>query len=806
MNTQYSPSFSPSTGVKRLLFFASPGTRPGSAETSEELRPEQSGQTMMDKVKQVYVMDDAEEFVKTFDFLDVNLSNIQATGKIDADTRDFVMQELIGRMSELTSQASWNKIDDLQKTPLGDNEDVADSAKKVLEDLSRTARTYHSSDQEKADSESSYYENLAQVMDSMGLKKEQLMRTNELTGRVKTLEQARDITKTRLDLLQSHIQYVEELEKKSTETYSGWGKWVSSGMEKIINFGGGSAIGTAVAKGVAVLAGTSLAAFSLTGVSAGIVGGAATLGLYRAFRGNLIKGIDSYVTMANEDASTVNLQKQLLKKGKVTIKEGQYLYKFRTPQAIRLSKGSVIDGRTVTAESELAPAGAVISGEAHQGGEIHLPQVKNADGGLVYATEKNLKELHAEQQEQVNEVQALLNQHNAEVGLMQRSFDTQYTSLFSKVKDAERIMGEMSQQRALAKMRADQGQEGADEELRKAENAFEEARSVMEHAKKALDALNQVKRVFGLNEQYAKQPVPAGVLKALYEQTVNPEALTLMMKLQEQQDREKKEEMKKAQESLKNMSKEQLQEKLMTMEDIADDQLATFLEKLEDNHGKSAETLEAEFPFLEALAKKDEVLYRYLISLVKIGKENVHAVDARQNLNDVLEERKKEREEDESELEVPDSLLEDLETPAAATVPAPAQPPREEGDAPAPQPQLESVLKDLTEAIKGLQGGMDKMEEGMKELEGKVDFYVTLDEERAKDTALMALVADKLSTETGETGAADPEEAAPKEDSSSAEADRAAVIRAAGEMLGADAFTAPAESTPEDPSPGGSAE
>jgi hypothetical protein len=632
---------------KRLIYLAS---TPGISSPSEDLGLENpdkvtdadNNQTMMEKVGKVYVIDDPQDFYDTFSFLedidgvyDLNLDEVIQTGEVDSDKRAAVMEALIGRMGNLTAQDTWNKINAHQGETLDENTDVTDSARSVLDDLSEAARNYDETSEEKPDSESQYYKNLAAVVESMGLKKDQLMRTNELTGRVKTLEQARNLTQSRLTLLQSHIKHVEEVEAKAKESHSRLRKWGLGFMDTIMSSTGaylgfsGAAAGHAAAM-AATTGAVALSPISLLGGGAMLAGLAAAVGINKLIKG-ITPGFNRY-SMAAADAESVNLQKKLLKKGKIDIKNGQYLKDFRTTEPILMGKGSIIDGREVTRDTETAPRGAVITGVVKENIEVNLPQVK-IDGELVYATAENLEKLKEEEQAKVDKVQKTLTAHNAEISTMKTSFDTNFKELQTKVSDAEGIMGSMAQQKALTVMRIEQLEEsktanGADiakideqidraqKELEKAEQAFNEAKVVMERAKKAFKALERVQRVFGLNEKYAKQPVPAGVLKSIYEQTVNPEALTLMLQMQKQQDEKTKE----AQTTLGKIDKSRMKELMAgVLDDIEGDKLSDFINDLGDLVGMNPDQIIDKHPFLRALRKNNEELFKYFMAMIQVS-------------------------------------------------------------------------------------------------------------------------------------------------------------------------------------------
>jgi hypothetical protein len=664
---------------KRLLWLARTSNATRSAElgldNAEDVKDADNSQSLMEKVGQVYVIDEPQDFYDAFSFLeelegeDLNLDEVLAIGEIDSDKRAMVMQLLVGRMADLTSQNTWNKINAHQGETLDEYTDVTDSAKDVLDNLSNAAKNYDGTSDEKPDSESEYYKNLADVVETMGLKKDQLMRTNELTGRVKTLEQAKNLTQSRLGLLQSQINHVDALEKEAKETHAGWKSKLKTGISSLLGGGSLGFLGATGTVAATAAAGTTLSFLSLTGVGSALAGAMGVGLLIQKLSKEGIAGFNRLM-MSNNNATSIALQKKLLKKGKVDLTDGQYIKEFKTPQPLKVQKDSIIDGRVVTDEDgAIAPRGSVVTGNVSEAVTISLPEV-DLDGKILPATKENLEKIKADQQGKFDKVDKMLSAHTTEVSQMYTSFNTNYIALKTKITDAESIMSQMAQQRALAKMREEQGTDGASEEFEKAEKAFQEAEKVLGRAKEALKAMEKVKRVFGLNEKYAKQPVPAGVLKSIYEQTVNPEALDLMMKLQKQQT----EKTRAAQDTLRNMDRKKMKELLSAiMGDIDINIIGDFVADAESLKGLSEEQVLARYPFLREIRTKHADIYKYFMAMTQVppGTEDTRSggfrkpeeliVDVYDEIMDEQEEEAEDDDEDDDSDTLPDPVILDPE-------------------------------------------------------------------------------------------------------------------------------------------------
>ncbi len=595
--------------TKRLLFKSSLNTSNRGLEDQEEIKTADSSKSLMEKVGQVYVIDNPKEFKEAFSFLNelegvnINLEEVVTSRKIDSDKRKAVMEALVGRMGSMTAKNTWNRISDLQQSPLSADKEVTDTARDVLNTLSETAQNYDGTSDEKADNEADFYKNLADVVESMGLKKDQLMRTNELTGRVKTLEQARNLTQTRLGLLKSQVNHIEALEKTAEEKGSRIKQlWLTAKK--------GSLVST-------IIGATSLG-FTAVGATANLL----SIGLAGYLTQRILPGLQIFENKHKDRLKTISLQKDLIQKGTVTLTKGQFLYEFKTTTPFRVQKNAIIDGRVVKSEQgEIAPRNAVVSGNVAEKTVVSLPMV-DTDGQEKHATQAVLEKKLEKQQGKLDRVVNMLSAHSSDISAMKSSFDTNFMALEAKVKDAKSIMSDMTQQMALAQMRVNNKEDGAEAERTNAKKAMDEAQKVMDRATEAMKALERVQRVYGLNEKYAKQPVPAGVLKSLYEQTVNPEALELMLELQAKEEAKKlqeKQKVKEAQETIRGIDKKKMKEFLAGFEDDSEGrQLMDLLEDLKNLRELSEKEILIKHPLLKEIQNSNKEIYKYLMAITQV--------------------------------------------------------------------------------------------------------------------------------------------------------------------------------------------
>lgn len=613
MNTNLHPFSPPSLLTKRLVFLADKPAEDTLATESGLENPEQvitqdDNQNLMEKVGKVYVIDDPKEFYETFSFLKeendlLPIDSVIETGEINTHLRAGVMNLLVKRMNKIVPKDTMTNINKLQGATLDANTDVTDTAKATLDAIT-------SSDP----SEQDFYKHLADVVGSMGLKKDQLMRTNELNGKLKNVEKERNLAQDRLDLMKAQIKHVEDLEEKAKKDYEKTKKWTKRRVSVLMGIAGVAAspalLGVVGSVSVAALIG------AVGGYGLRKLGqlGASKSGQLESWIGKTSFGekYERHMSLSSNDKSSLDMQRALLDDGYIKLKKGTHIHEFRLPQPVLIGKDGIIDGRKVTnPNGEKAHRGAIVTTDVLEDITLELPKIR-IDGKEEAGSQKNIEKHRASKQDQLDQVTSTLANHDAELAVMKRSFEKNYIELESKVEDAKRIMGTMSQQLAIAKMR--EGEEGADTEYIQAKKAFDAAKEVMNNAKEALKAFDQVKRVYGLNDRFAKQPVSKESLEGIYQQTVIPKALKIMIDHSTLQT----ERTKKAQEDLGKMSGKKLNE-LCGKLDKADVKAGKdFLSKIDDLRGSSDEIALALSPFLKRIQKKNKALFAFCMAMVQV--------------------------------------------------------------------------------------------------------------------------------------------------------------------------------------------
>lgn len=611
-------------------------------EGPEIVEDKDSQDTLMDKVGGVYTTKNPQDFIDKFSFLtelegqeslsDL-FSEISETNDITTAQKQKIMEVLFERLSKITSSSTLHSLDKLQRKPLGADEDVLDVAKEALESIVAAAES-----REQDGNEGRYYRHLADTIESMGLKKDELMRTADLTEREQLLQDEHRNTTTKLQLLQKQIDHVKQLEEKVAKEKPKLEKWMRRGKWIL----GGALLGAGTA-GLAMIPALAVPAFAIES-TAGLIGlhmgGFSALGVAARALKEWRKGSGFEKRIEKKAAlqKSIRYQKELLEKGKITISSGKMITEFILPKAVRLRKGALIDGREVTADTEVAPRGTTVTGKVHKTVTFELPtlEVKEEDKGKTY--KEKLESIQAKQQEELTTVTTMLGEHNGRISTMKSSFDADYNKLVAKVQKNEEAVTRASQELGIADLRLKKAPTDKiterQAELDIAQKRFKANQEELDRSQDALKEMDRVNRVFMLNEDFAKVPVSPEVLDALYRQTVNPEAFELMVAIQRGiVDRTKK-----AQLTLGRMEKDKLRELCIGVDEITKKEISDYIEKdkLRSIRGLNQTSLEARNPVLRKLKRRSRELYEFCLALGTVSPDTRYAENKEGKSPDVM--------------------------------------------------------------------------------------------------------------------------------------------------------------------------
>lgn len=612
-------------------------------EEPEKVIPEDSLEEIQKQIAEVYSIEDPDQFVDRYesDLIDLGIIgadadlpediSVQSTNaegnivsyEVDNGVRLQLLHGLMKKFTERISEKGQREIESIPIAP--GSEDVTQAVKSRLLEMKQNASQKD---------EAVRYQTLADTVASLGLKKEELTRTNVLTERSQALELQLKSAQARLKLLQDVDAKVKRLEDESKAKQGFFSKLLRA-SPSILGIGA-----TALTAGLgfppaALVAVGGLGSFALISNAIGMRWLDRFYGLRRLSRA--------------QESLSITLQKELLKKGETEIKTGDRLIDFYIPEppvpeaedaevhdnSLIVKKGGKIDGREVTMEpGEEAVPGSIVSGEII--GPTKVVKLEKSKTAL----EGEIDDI----QQSFNTAKKELAEHTAKITHKKQGFMVQYAAFEQKVKS-----NEQSVQRAtvhLAALRARKITEestGSEKtEFDQASEALREAQGTLARSRKAMEELKRVKRVFDLNEEFAKTPVPTGMIDALYGESLNPELTALIKKLSKEQDKRTKA----AQEEIGKASIRSLADMLAGFAGEEREDLLENINALLRKVGLGRETLygkktEAEllrlpeFRFLRGLRRGHEDLYKLLINVPALTRDTRYPkgpTNTRQNL------------------------------------------------------------------------------------------------------------------------------------------------------------------------------
>lgn len=627
----------------------------------EKVEPKSSQKLLLDKIEQVLLIKDPDEFGREFaDFLSGE-KIIDQNGEIDETCRKAVLLKIVKRVVSLSSEKSRKAINELlmRKLPMkkkeGENEshDVVQTAVDILENLSKKKKK----EKEVSAEESELYSHLADTVRSLGLKHSDLEKTRSLTERKTLLDRKLKLAQTKVAFLSEYQEGVEKMEKEMNAKRGTLSKLITRTLDRVI----GSAVSIAPAAGIGYTAfkhgifaelGVRIGTFSAAVQSApiaallaishtpltGVVGAMVLSPLvgYAAYKGLIVPVVNRVFRTA--ERKSLDLQKQLLSTGSIQLKEGQKLVKFKTPVEMRLRPESKVDGQ-VLMEFKTVPAGSVIEyGVVAKTREFSIGEPIAALKAEEKKAEGSLELVNQEYQ-----------QHQGRISKRKEAFRGDLSHIEKVVENNKKGVALATAHLASLQLRKEFPKEEEKEiqdinfkrEYDKAEKALEAARDALKNSEEALKAMKQVDQAFAVDEQYARKPVSKGMLKALYEQSLNPQLFDLVARYAETQH----EAVKKAQEVVEKFNKKRIQESVNILGEAAKDEIRRFLDQQESFASMEEHVFHREFPAIKRLRdeKSTKDFYQFLASLALLPHDSKYRgerdYESRMNmLREVLEE------------------------------------------------------------------------------------------------------------------------------------------------------------------------
>jgi hypothetical protein len=594
-------------------------------EKPEELKKQDSQQEFLRLLQNVYTIDDADTFLEEYgDYV------VHAQGAPDAEAardlfksdggkmiRDLAFNNLVSKFSSRVSEKGMAEISALPIKP--ETEEVTQQAQNELLKIQEQSKNPE------------MYGMLAESIGSMGMKKEDLLRTNKLNESKQNIEQQLSTTNARLKILQEHISEVNAFEKSSSEKVRKWDSIKTS----LINLVAPVAVGGGVGAGL-----TSFLAlgFALSNPVTAVVGSAA-LGSITVYgiKTLLFPNFGRTLSAQLRERNSIDLKKRLLNSGSVEIKQGETLVQFRVPPSplvngkaheniIMVAPPGTIDGRIVkNPKGEAATGGSIVTGEVLANTELQL-------GFMV----KNLTAQAAQESQTLSLANAEFSKHNVQMNIKSKNFQEKYEFLKKKIKSYEETVQKSTLH--LAAIGASRNKrdisDAENEEAKKSETELKAAQEALKESRDALVALDKVKRVFTLQAELKETPVPQGMLESLYSQSLNPDLLKITQKFAKEQDQNTTE----AQKKLGSLTTKKLKELTQGLDGASMTEIKSYLRYVQRNWGMKGKTdLKIKFPVLKEIERTKPELFNTLISVSELTEDSRYSKGPKGPEGDLVE-------------------------------------------------------------------------------------------------------------------------------------------------------------------------